>query len=1152
MMTGQLHLKQMIGHFVFTERRKAMTLFISRFLQVLMITALLINPVGRVQIQAKPENCHFELHFSTDDSINNGVGEGKYEVHFTHESESDWFSLYNLNIGDDANALALAYGVTPQNIDGKVFNGFIVETIVYHSGDGSADVDGPKDLYFIGILAVYTDNTAPSAIDDSYSTSEDEPLTMTELGVLSNDYDPESNALSAYLDDGPSHGDLTFNLDGSFTYTPDQDYFGSDQFTYHNNDGVYDSNVATVYITIGSVNDLPIANDDAFTLLEGGTKVDGQVSGSDLESSILSFILISDVSHGVLVFNTDGTYVYTHDGSEFYSDGFSFVANDGDDNSTLAQVEITIINVNDAPIANDDVFTNSEDQNINFSIEDLLLNDYDAEEDELSLDSYVNAIPSSAGILTYNLGLFTFTPADNWYGSVDFTYRLSDGIDASNIATVTLTISAENDAPVAEGQSVITNEDTAIDITLVGHDIEEDDLEYSLVDTPIHGDILINGNVFEYTPDENYLGLDSFTFKVNDGSTDSNVATVYITVNAINDQPVAYDQNLETNEDTALNISLTGFDVDLDDLIFEIIDPVLNGSLEKVVDVWVYTPNEDFNGIDGFTFRVSDGVLYSELAEVVITVHPINDAPVANDNAYSTDEDTALVILSGSGVLMNDEDVDEDLFEVYDFTQTTYGDLVLNADGSFTYTPELDFNGQDSFIYRIIDENETISQSGDVTIDVGNVNDIPTADDQALTTAEDTALVITLTGDDAEDLTLDYNVLTQPTNGVLSGVGSTLTYTPNLNYVGTDSFNFQAEDSEEALSDIATISITITAVNDAPVAVPSAFTVANAGTYTGLLSGTDVEGSALTYILSALPANGALTLVGNAFTYIHNGTATLSDGFSFIVNDGTLDSTVASVTITILAAPAPTPTPTPTPAPTPTPEVIIIPTPVTPLAALNTAPIADDQNTSTLYQTVLVGQVSAYDPNADALVFSVVSPTDHGILIFNADGSYRYTPNAGYVGNDSFSFIASDGELDSNIAIVIIGVEEPILIEEQETPLAALPQDNSWLYWLAGLLAGLLILYGFVRPNIKYRLIQKNGQFKTLYRRFARPDQTDLFIDLDSKGLDTLTDIDVLIYRRLAKHLKNVTVHFTLERRLVHKVTLPKDIDEDYQCLIHL
>ena len=108
------------------------------------------------------------------------------------------------------------------------------------------------------------------------------------------------------------------------------------------------------------------------------------------------------------------------------------------------------------------------------------------------------------------------------------------------------------------------------------------------------------------------------------------------------------------------------------------------------------------------------------------------------------------------------------------------------------------------------------------------------------------------------------------------------------------------------------------------------------------------------------------------------------------------------------------------------------------------------------------------------------------------------------------------------------------------------------MYWLAGLLAGLLVLYAFIRPNIKYRLIQKNGQFKTLYRRIAHPDQTDLFIDLDAKGLKELTDIDVLLYRRLTKHLKNVTVHFTLEKHLIHQVTLPKDIDEDYQCLIHL
>src|SRR5207245_623958 len=139
------------------------------------------------------------------------------------------------------------------------------------------------------------------------------------------------------------------------------------------------------------------------------------------------------------------------------------------------------------------------------------------------------------GTLTLNAdGSFTYTPAANYNGSDSFTYKANDGIVDSNAATVTITIAAVNDAPVASNQAVATDEDTARAITLSASDVEGSSLTYTIVAPPAHGTLSGSGPNVTYTPAANYNGLDSFTFKANDGELDSNTATVTITVAAVN------------------------------------------------------------------------------------------------------------------------------------------------------------------------------------------------------------------------------------------------------------------------------------------------------------------------------------------------------------------------------------------------------------------------------------------------------------------------------------------------------------------------------------------------------------------------------------------------------------------------------------------
>jgi hypothetical protein len=185
-----------------------------------------------------------------------------------------------------------------------------------------------------------------------------------------------------------------------------------------------------------------------------------------------------------------------------------------------------------------------------------------------------------------------------------------------------------NQAPVANNQTVITDEDTALAITLTATDIDSSSLTYSIASQPGHGTLSGTAHNVTYVPNLNYNGLDSFTFKANDGQVDSNVATVSITVKPVNDAPLANNQTVMTDEDTALTITLTASDVDEDALTYGVVTQPSHGSLSGAAPHLTYMPVLNYNGPDSFTFRTNDSSLNSNTATVYINVNPVNDPPV--------------------------------------------------------------------------------------------------------------------------------------------------------------------------------------------------------------------------------------------------------------------------------------------------------------------------------------------------------------------------------------------------------------------------------------------------------------------------------------------------------------------------------------------
>ncbi|PYQ87457.1 MAG: adhesin, partial [Acidobacteria bacterium] len=552
--------------------------------------------------------------------------------------------------------------------------------------------------------------------------------------------------------------------------------------------------------------------------------------------------------------------------------------------------------VNDAPVAANDAYSTNEDTALNVAAAGVLANDSDVDGDALT--AILVSSPAHGSVTLNANGSFTYTPAANYNGGDSFTYKANDGALNSNVATVSITVTAVNDAPVANAQSVTTAEDTAKAITLTASDVDGDALTYSIVSGPAHGALSGAAPNVTYTPAANYNGPDSFTFKANDGTVDSAAAAVSLTVTPVNDAPVATAQSATTAEDTAKAITLTASDVDGDALTYSIVSGPSHGSLSGAAPNVTYTPAANYNGPDSFTFKANDGTVDSAAATINITVTAVNDAPVAANDAYSTNEDTALSV-AAAGVLANDSDVDGDALTAVLVSAPAHGSLTLNANGSFSYMPAANYNGSDSFTYKAND-GALNSNVATVAITINAVNDAPVANAQSVTTAEDTAKAITLTASDVDGDALTYSIVSGPTHGALSGTAPNVTYTPAANYNGPDSFTFKANDGT-ADSAAATISITVTAVNDAPVANAQSVTTAEDTAKAIVLTASDVEGDTLTYSIVSGPSHGSLSGTAPNVTYTPAANYNGADSFTFKANDGAVDSAAATVSITVTA-----------------------------------------------------------------------------------------------------------------------------------------------------------------------------------------------------------------------------------------------------------
>lgn len=723
-----------------------------------------------------------------------------------------------------------------------------------------------------------------------------------------------------------------------------------------NNKGIYRER-ASLFPPVG--NSIPVADSASFEINEDDV-LNGILTASDSDGHALTFSLMSEPEEGIVEVSMEGVLVYTPPADFNGAVSFEFSVSDGQENSAAALVEIIVLPVNDSPIAQSLPFSVLEDAPADVTVEAS-----DVDGDVLSSE----ILSATHGILTGALPSFIFTPDENYAGPASFLVRVTDGNGGEALVDEHFIVGEVNDPPVLLATNFEAVEDTPMSVSLEGIDIEGEVLVFVLVEDALHGvvTVALDGSV-TYDPELNFFGADAFKVSLTDSSGAQVNGIIAISVTPVNDAPEAEEQSFGLAEDDVFQQVLGATDVDEDPLTFSLEAASSHGTVVVAADgSFTFEPEVDYNGPDDFSVLVDDGNGGVTPFNVLLSIEPRNDAPLAESVIFEVNEDELLA----SAVEAFDVDEDALIFHLEIIPE--HGTATVLPDGSFTYLPEANFAGTDAFTVSVTDGIETVNFI--VTVDVRPVNDAPEAENAAFTVDEDDVLSAVLTATDTEGSMLTFSLLGLPANGVATLQPSgPFDYTPNNNFSGSDIISVEVSDGE--LSAIFSVDITVNPVNDAPVLVPDSFTLSEDGLLSESLEASDVDEDALIWTVSKDTAFGAISIDQNGVVLYQPFPDFFgSDDFEITVDDGDLsDTQVFHLTV----------------------------------YPVNDAPFAENASFTTDEDTALTASLSATDIDGDALTFTLNGLPTHGIVAVSADGTFTYTPNANFNGIDNFTVSVSD------------------------------------------------------------------------------------------------------------------------------------------------
>jgi len=857
------------------------------------------------------------------------------------------------------------------------------------------------------IINVTAVNDGPVAGDDAASTPTSTAVTVP---VLDNDSDVDGDPLVVRRIVFPPEKGTAVTTPAGILYTPTTGTTGTDVFVYEvcDEDGLCDQ--AEVRITVGSNNRGPNVTDDtATTPLNTPILVNVRSNDSDPDGDPLTLDQVGVPSNGTVTIS-GGNAVYTPATGHTGPDSFSYTVCDGKGACASGTVTVTVTpGANRPPIAADDIVNTTVGVAVAI---DPTRNDMDPDQDTLSAGE-ITSQPSHGTAMIGGPTSVSYVPDAGFVGTDVFEIRIDDGRGGSDTSFVTVVVSTGPNRPpnaVDDAYEVASDVPIPLDVLINDSDPDNDDLIIVDVVQPTKGTVtvlaalaspggLTSGKLLEFTPFPDASGTDIFSYTISDSRGGFASAFVRLTFPVANLPPDAIGDSSTTPEDTAVLIVVQSNDVDPDGdplTVTAITVPPRHGTVILSLGAVLYTPDPDYNGQDTFTYSVCDPNNACDTAGVFVTVTPVNDAPRAGDDFESLPGDEATPI----DVVLNDSDPELDLLEVTAIkVPAENGEAFINPDGTVTYEPDSGFVGTDTFEYEVCDTFDACDTAV-VTVFVGDGNTTPTPQDDDSTTSEGTPVNIDVidndTDPDGDDLTV--GTVEDPPHGrtVIEDDG-TITYTPDLDFVGDDVFYYTACDDSGACGTAFVVVTVVDGENVPPIAVDDTFQTPEgvAITFDTRLNDYDFDGDPLTVLTIGIPKNGqAQKRTDGTITYIPNAGFVGNDDFTVTITDGR--GGIATQNVLIIVTPGG-----------------------------NEPPDAKDDfyNVPSDGTTVLKVRDNDTDPDGDDLIIIDVEQPAHGVVTIDDDGNLVIDPDGNYIGPDGFCYTVSDqnGGFDSACVELVIG-----------------------------------------------------------------------------------------------------------------------------------
>ncbi len=834
------------------------------------------------------------------------------------------------------------------------------------------------------------------------STNWDVPATVTITGT----------------DDEEQDGDETFNISTSY----------DDVLTEDEN---YKIDISDVSVT--NIDDFaPRPQDDTATT-DQVTPVNVEVLSNDAGLEYGADIgIISQPEHGEVIVNPDNIITYSPDRMYHGVFSFEYEITNSINQSASAKVNINVTHINVTPVANDD----SRGTSINTPVEvDVLMNDENLYDAPITV-SIADESTTNGTVSVSSSNSIIFSPEQDFTGTTTFSYRITDNEGDTDEATVTIHVKEENHQPVANDDELIIYTNTTADIDVLANDggLEDGLQSFSIFAQPANGTVSINSNrTLHYIPETDFTGNDLLVYFIEDVDGDYALGVVNIQVLETPDAtPVANDVAVATEYETPVTIDILFNDTGLDDGVAGVtVSPQpVNGTAVVNEDFTItYTPNDGFSGTETFGYQVCDQDGDCASAGITVTVKEEdveNHLPAANDDHAITYLNTPVTI----DVLTNDTGLEDGIGSITIPVSPVSGSVKVNDDNTITFTPGYFFAGEISFSYIVADSDG----DWDIAIITVNVtedeNIVPVAKDDEATVEENSSVNVNVLANDTglEDTPINVSIHQQPANGTVVVEGdNSVSYTPNEEFFGDDSFSYAATDANGDL-DIAIVEVTINqAASGIPIATDDeASTTENTPVIIDVLSNdSGLADTPITVTISGDPTTGSVVVESdNTVTYTPNEEFYGSDSFNYTITDNNGDNDVALVSVNI--------------------EQDNSGNEENEdengneeddnneegdnddNEGTNYLPVAIDDETTTDENTSVNIQVLNNDTGLqdEPVIVTIAVTSENGTTEVNDDNSITFTPDEGFTGETSFSYTVTDTDGDSDNANVSVFVRK--------------------------------------------------------------------------------------------------------------------------------